>query len=151
MKKRGFGLGKWNGVGGKLKDGETIEESAVREIKEEIGVDVSLKDLKNMGTLKFQFDENPEWDQTCQIFTVHTWEGEPTESEEMRPQWYSTSELPFDTMWVDDPHWLPKMLAGQMIDGEFLFDKTGGTMLNFKVTISPLSQTPSRSDPYRLP
>lgn len=24
MKKRGFGVGKWNGAGGKLKDGETI-------------------------------------------------------------------------------------------------------------------------------
>ena len=35
MKKRGFGEGRWNGYGGKIKEGETIEESAIREIEEE--------------------------------------------------------------------------------------------------------------------
>lgn len=38
LKKRGFGEGKWNGVGGKVKDGETIEQTAIRETQEEIGV-----------------------------------------------------------------------------------------------------------------
>lgn len=28
MKKRGFGAGKWNGFGGKVQPGETIEEAA---------------------------------------------------------------------------------------------------------------------------
>ncbi len=30
MKKRGFGAGKWNGFGGKVEPGETIEEAAIR-------------------------------------------------------------------------------------------------------------------------
>lgn len=30
MKKRGFGAGKWNGFGGKVQPGETIEEAARR-------------------------------------------------------------------------------------------------------------------------
>lgn len=30
MKKRGFGAGKWNGFGGKVQQGETIEEGARR-------------------------------------------------------------------------------------------------------------------------
>ena len=38
MKKRGFGKGKWNGVGGKVQRGETTKEAAIRETKEEIGV-----------------------------------------------------------------------------------------------------------------
>ena len=38
-KKRGFGKDKWNGLGGKVDPGETIEGSAVRETKEEIGID----------------------------------------------------------------------------------------------------------------
>jgi 8-oxo-dGTP pyrophosphatase MutT (NUDIX family) len=38
MKKRGFGAGFWNGFGGKVKEGESIEEAAKRETKEEIGV-----------------------------------------------------------------------------------------------------------------
>ena len=30
LKKRGFGAGKWNGFGGKLEPGETIEQAAKR-------------------------------------------------------------------------------------------------------------------------
>lgn len=30
MKKRGFGAGKWNGFGGKVQPGETIEQAARR-------------------------------------------------------------------------------------------------------------------------
>lgn len=30
MKKRGFGAGRWNGFGGKIQVGETIEEGAIR-------------------------------------------------------------------------------------------------------------------------
>ncbi|XP_023213973.1 7,8-dihydro-8-oxoguanine triphosphatase-like [Centruroides sculpturatus] len=30
LKKRGFGEGKWNGFGGKVQEGETIEEAAIR-------------------------------------------------------------------------------------------------------------------------
>ena len=29
-KKNGFGKGKWNGFGGKVKDGETVEAAAIR-------------------------------------------------------------------------------------------------------------------------
>lgn len=135
MKKRGFGVGKWNGVGGKVVSGETIEQSAIREIKEEISVDVRVVDLQNVGTLKFSFQENPDWKQDCSVFIIKRWIGEPAESEEMRPQWYPIGQLPFDAMWVDDPHWLPKVLAGEIIQGEFLFDKIGDAILSFKVTV----------------
>ena len=40
MKKRGFGQGRWNGFGGKLHEGETIEQAAKRETFEEAGVQV---------------------------------------------------------------------------------------------------------------
>ena len=52
MKKRGFGQGKWNGFGGKVNDGESIEEAAVRELEEEAGIRVQA--LKFMGMLDFQ-------------------------------------------------------------------------------------------------
>ena len=37
MKKRGFGAGMWNGFGGKVELGETVEEGARRELEEETG------------------------------------------------------------------------------------------------------------------
>lgn len=38
MKKRGFGMGRWNGFGGKVEAGESIEEAAKREVFEESGL-----------------------------------------------------------------------------------------------------------------
>jgi 8-oxo-dGTP pyrophosphatase MutT (NUDIX family) len=134
MKKRGFGAGKWNGFGGKVDEGEEVTHAMVRELKEEIGVDVAAEDLRDAGTLTFTFKDNGEWDQLCHVFTLERWVGEPSESEEMRPSWYPLSSLPFDAMWVDDPHWVPFVLSGKKVNGKFLFDDKGGELLNFAVS-----------------
>lgn len=134
MKKRGFGLGKWNGFGGKLKDGEDAKVAARREIKEEAGVDVALEDLREAGTLEFRFQNTPDWDTVCSIFVTTRWMGEPSESEEMRPQWHNMNKPPFDSMWVDDPHWVLLVLAGKKIKGRFLFTDDGKEILNFAVS-----------------
>ena len=133
MKKRGFGIGKWNGVGGKVKEGESIEDAAVREVQEEIGVTISTRDLRAMGTLHFRFENHPDWEQTCNIFIIHRWEGEPSESEEMRPQWYREEAIPFDLMWVDDIHWLPLVLNEKKIKGSFTFSEDTASMLECEV------------------
>ncbi len=134
MKKRGFGAGRWNGVGGKVEEDEPVREAAARETEEEIGVYINPGDLREHGSLKFFFKrDNSDWDQEVYIFVAEKWEGDPAESEEMRSQWYAHSELPFHSMWPDDPHWLPKVLAGKKITGEFLFDKDGEVVEKFEV------------------
>ena len=133
MKKRGFGIGKWNGVGGKVSENENIKDATVREANEEIGVSINPADLKSHGSIKFSFEGNLDWNQEVHIFITEKWEGELSESEEMRPQWYAHSELPFGEMWLDDPHWLPKVLAGKKIEGEFLFNNDGTRILKFEV------------------
>ena len=40
---------------------------------------------------------------------------------EMRPKWFSLSEVPFSDMWPDDPLWFPLMLNGQKFSGYFKF------------------------------
>lgn len=121
-KKRGFGAGKWNGAGGKIEKGESIEQAAIREISEELSVKLVLEDLQQVATIDFLFTEKPEWDQRVFVFFADYWQGEPTESEEMRPQWFKISELPYDAMWEDDKYWLPRILGGEKIQAEFHFD-----------------------------
>ncbi|MDD5431118.1 MAG: 8-oxo-dGTP diphosphatase [Candidatus Pacebacteria bacterium] len=133
MKKRGFGVGKWNGVGGKLKENESIEEAALREMNEEIGVTAQAADLEKIGFIKFFFNDKPEWNQQVHLFFCKKWQGEPQESEEMKPQWYKHSEIPFDKMWVDDKHWLPLALAGKKFEGEFYFKGEGNEFEKFEL------------------
>lgn len=119
MKKRGFGAGKWNGYGGKVGYGEDIKEAAVREIWEECHV--RIKGIKKFGELTFLFPLKPEWNQIVHVFISREWDGTPTETDEMKPGWFDIKELPFYAMWKDDPHWLPKVLAGDKIKAKFIF------------------------------
>ncbi len=120
MKKRGFGAGRWNGFGGKLNEGETIEEALKRETKEEAGVEIN--DFDKVGIIEFEFKGNPEILEV-HIFRVSDFSGEPAESEEMKPQWFNQDALPFDSMWPDDIHWFPFFLSGKKFRGRFLFGK----------------------------
>lgn len=119
MKKRRFGAGKWNGMGGKLLEGETIEVALMREIKEEI--DVVPKNIKKIAELAFTFDHNPDWNQVVHTYFCEEWEGEPVESEEMAPAWFTVGDIPFDKMWPDDIFWLPRALVGEKIKASFTF------------------------------
>lgn len=122
MKKIGFGVGRYNGVGGKAKDGESIEEATVRETKEEIDVDVNIADLKKAGEIEFRFEGKEEWNQLVHVYTTDIWSGDPTESEEMKPYWYPVEDMPYQEMWEDDKYWLPKVLNGEHVKGYCLFD-----------------------------
>ena len=129
MKKRGFGEGRWNGFGGKVHKGETIEEAAKRELIEEACIKVDKIDKR--GVLLFEFEGNPE-KLEMHIFSSNTFEGEPTETEEMKPQWFLRNKIPYDSMWPDDPYWIPSMLEGKNFTGSFSFDSEGSTVLKYE-------------------
>ncbi len=121
-KKRGFGEGKYNGVGGKLEGSETPEEAMIRETREEINVTPTK--YEKVGTV--EFDEYYKGEQANLIFHLYMayeWDGEPTESEEMAPKWFSIDEIPYDEMFRDDTYWLPLVLEGKKIKAYFKFDK----------------------------
>ena len=130
MKKRGFGQGRWNGAGGKPQPGETIEQAAIRETAEEIGV--TPISLKRMATLDFYFPHNHDNNQQVVVFLVEKWQGEPKETEEMKCQWFETNKLPLDSMWSSDSHWLPKVLKKVTLRAEFLYDRNH-QILDFKI------------------
>lgn len=133
MKKRGFGTGKINGIGGKVQDGETVETAAIRETEEEVGVIINPAKMEKAGNIQFYFKDKPEWNQYMHIFLVRDWQGEPKESEEMRPQWFDIKDIPFEDMWSDDKHWLPAVLAGKKVEGKFYFVNEGSKIDDFDI------------------
>ncbi len=119
MKKRGFGTGRYNGVGGKVETGEQIEDAVRREAQEEIGI--SAQEIHKVGELTFIFPHEPKFDQFVHVYLTTEWEGELTETEEMNPSWFSVHMIPYKQMWPDDIFWLPKVLAGEKVAGRFVF------------------------------
>ena len=132
MKKRGFGVGRWNGTGGKVKEGEEIINAAIRETKEEIGVDI--KNPEKVGLFHFHFPHKPEWNQDVSVFLVKDWVGEPAESGEMAPRWFSFNEIPYENMWSDDMHWMPQILQGKKLEADFIFSE-GDKLSKHKINI----------------
>jgi mutator protein MutT len=122
MKKRGFGAGKWNGVGGKVESGESVEQALVRECEEEIGV--TPKNYHKVAVHIFTYPENGEtMQQETHVYVSEQWTGEPEETEEMAPRWFPLGEIPYDHMWDDDALWLPLVLRGKKLHCSFTFDE----------------------------
>lgn len=119
-KKTGFGKRKYLGIGGKVEPGETIEQAAVREVEEEVSVIKPV--LKAQGDLTFLFPEKPAWSQQVHVFVSKEWQGEPVESQEIRPEWFSHNQLPLDNMWDDARYWLERIITGEKLRGEFVFN-----------------------------
>jgi len=122
MKKRGFGEGRFNGAGGKPEAGETIEETLVCETREEIGVEIKTWDKVAEITFDEYFKGKPAI-VTVHVYISDNWEGEPVETEEMAPKWFKKNNLPYETMWPDDIHWLPMVLAGKKVKAHFELDE----------------------------
>lgn len=118
LKKRGFGMGKWNGFGGKVEAGETILEAAAREVFEECNL--IPKNLEEVALINFSW-QNKKQDLEVHIFKCTEFSGEAEESEEMKPVWFSLDKIPYAKMWDDDNYWLPLFLANKKFIAEFIF------------------------------
>jgi 8-oxo-dGTP diphosphatase len=130
-KKTGLGTGKIVGLGGHVEPGESAAEAAAREAKEESGICVTQGSLTLAAHVTFLFPAHPSWDMTSD------WAGTSAETEEIRPQWFPVTALPFDQMWDDAPHWLPRVLAGDRIRATFSYADDNETVA--AATIDPLA------------
>ncbi|KAG4301253.1 hypothetical protein PCK1_002563, partial [Pneumocystis canis] len=137
LKKRGFGVGKWNGFGGKVKQNESINACAARELKEECGIEDAV--LKKMAILFLM------WEESTSVIEIHVYKAtqfhdEPKEyiidihyapnfhgrSEEMIPQWFSVDPsaenyIPYDQMWEEARIWYHEFQQGKKFILNILF------------------------------
>lgn len=123
MKKSGFGKGKYNGFGGKVDAGESNEEAAARELFEESSLATDSTRLEKIAQIKFYFGEKPKFE--CHAYIAREWDGEPTETAEMAPEWFPIDAMPLSDMWVTDSVWLLSALRGEHVIGAMHFDESG--------------------------
>ncbi|KAI5785790.1 NUDIX hydrolase domain-like protein [Geopyxis carbonaria] len=113
-KKRGFGVGKYNGFGGKVDPGETIIAGAARELHEESGLLVTEAQLQHRGLVLLEsIDPAAAAEPVLEIhvYVCTAWSGEWVETEEMRPQWYGIDEMPEADMWEQTTGWMRALLG----------------------------------------
>lgn len=131
QKKRGFGCGKYNGVGGKVQTNETIKQALIRETKEEINV--MPLNYKKMATINFdEFMNNENVLVKMSVFVSNDFNGVICESEEMCPQWFNLENVPYDLMFPDEKIWLPYVLNNKRIKAYFKLDKNF-SIENYKI------------------
>ena len=99
-------LGKYNGLGGKMMEGEDIYTSMKREILEESGLEVKKMGLR--GTINWQgFGKNHE-DWLGFIFRIEEYEGESKIScPEGDLKWVDLNTIHSLNMWEGDRYFLP--------------------------------------------
>ncbi len=128
-KKRGLGAGKINGPGGRREPGETFDDCAVREVREELGV--TPRDVVKVGEHRFQFVDG--YSTFVHVYRASGLDGEPIETDEAAPLWVGVDRIPFDEMWEDDRYWLPLVVAGRGFSGQWIFD--GNRMLDYRLDV----------------
>lgn len=113
-------LGKWNGLGGKMEQGESPEECAKREIQEESGL--HLTKINFAGHLTFpNFDGENDW--SVFIFKGLEFHGEQIESSpEGELHWISQEKILTLNLWEGDKHFLPYVFNDQIFTGKIVYE-----------------------------
>jgi 8-oxo-dGTP diphosphatase len=86
-----------------------------------------------MGLVKFAFPYRENWSQDSTVFVGSRFEGQPEESDEVSPDWFAIDELPLDEMWDDAKYWLPEVLAGHPVLGDFVFGPDCATVSSYEL------------------
>ena len=132
---RGEGIGEGNfvAIGGKQEEGEAIEQTLVREIREEIAVTVTKFEL--VAKIDFSHEAKPDWDQCVVVFLCSEWTGDIQKLEDVTPKWFKKSAIPFDKMWEDNKDWYPLILSGRKVKAKYRYGVDGKTVTAREITV----------------
>ena len=108
-KNRKVFVGKYTGYGGKVEEGESEVDCAVRELESESGIVADKNNLKKVAVMDFYNENSSIWRVYAYIATNFT--GQEKSTEEMSdPKWFDLNDLPYDQMPWSDTYWLPVLL-----------------------------------------
>lgn len=116
-RKRGnpeMGEGKLNGPGGKKEPKESLVGCLLREAKEEFGITLDLRKVKEVGIITVYAEGKKEEEYVLHVFRTETFSGEPIETESMgTPKWYDIDNLPLGQMHESDREWFVYAASGK--------------------------------------
>ena len=106
-----YHLGKYNGLGGKLRPDEDVQACLLREIREEAGIECEVVELR--GTVNWT-DFGPKGENWLGfIFLIKKYSGLPYEvNDEGDLGWHLIHSLDTLPMWEGDRHFLPLVFDG---------------------------------------
>ena len=87
--------------------------------------------MKKLGVINFSWSYKKDVLEV-NIFKVYDFSGIPTESEEMKPEWFLIKDIPYEKMWSDDKYWIPLFLENKIFKAKFIFDDKDN-VLNYKL------------------
>ncbi len=120
--------GKWNGLGGKLENGESPEECVIREVKEESGLEIKNPKLK--GILTFPaFDGIDDW--YVFVFIAEEFEWELIDSPEGKLEWIDDYKLTQLNLWEGDKLFLEWLKQDKCFSGKFIY--RNGNLVSYEV------------------
>lgn len=90
-------VGSYTSPGGGVEEGETFHQAAIREVREEIGVELEAADLHFAGLFDKPWRKNPAIRVSYAMFMTDRWQGtirnmEPAKHAE--PEWFPVTKLP---------------------------------------------------------
>lgn len=127
-KENDYHEGKWNGLGGKFELGETPEECAIREIKEEAGLNVKNLTLKGFITFPL-FDGKDDW--YVFLFVINEFDGELIDSPEGKLEWINNDKLTRLNLWEGDKIFIPWLFQEKFFSAKFNYEN--GKYKNYTV------------------
>ena len=127
-KENDYHLGKWNGLGGKFEQGESPEECAIREIKEESGLAVNNITMKGFITFPM-FDGKEDW--YVFLFVSDKYEGKLIDSKEGNLAWIPNEKLMEINLWDGDKIFIPWLFKDKFFSAKFNYKN--GEFIDYEV------------------
>ena len=127
-KKNDYHEGKWNGLGGKFEEGESPEECAIREVKEEAGLLVKNPIMKGFITFPM-FDGVDDW--YVFIFVFKEFEGQLIDSNEGHIEWISNDKLAELNLWDGDKIFIEWLFQDKFFSAKFNYED--GKFVDYEV------------------
>ena len=120
---------KWNGLGGKLEDGETPEEGIIREVKEESGLDIFSPQL--YGVMSFpKFKDDEDW--LVFLYIATKFQGELIECDEGNLEWIDDEKICELNLWEGDHLFFEWLDRREFFSAKFCYED--GKLLSHDVT-----------------